>query len=139
MHKLAAEHPRGSFLYLRFVAGAQWHRETWVAMAHSRGSGPRLLMLAACTLDEDTRTLSLDSPKQGFDFMMAVSVVGFFFKQAPNAASVEVFASIAPVDEQAHCQSASQVKLCVGWRGKLQDSGACCFLLLVQFGPATQS
>jgi len=109
---------RGDFIHLRFIAG-DWHKCAWAAVSHRRGSAPRMLMLACCSLDEASRRLSIDDTTEGyFDFMMAVSLVGYF-QDAPRGQSISVYWALAPVNEAKTFDSAAQVELHENWKEQL--------------------
>lgn len=117
LYKVAQQLDRGSFVYLRFVAGRAWQREAWAAIAYVRGSGPRLVMLAACTLRGCH--LSADVISGSFCCMMAVTFVGLFFKEAPRGADLEVYWA-SPQLAGATPESAAEALLPADWRQRMK-------------------
>lgn len=122
LHKAMTEHPNGSFLHIKFVAGPDWHCEAWVALAHLRGSRPKLSLLAKCTLDTGSRMVSMSKSESGFDFIMGVSLAGEMLQTAPREFfdDVHVYCARAPVEEPA-IPCASAVKLPADWGERLRD------------------
>jgi CRISPR/Cas system CMR-associated protein Cmr5 small subunit len=122
LHRILKSQPSGSFQHVRFVTGADWHQGTWVALSHLRGSGPRISILACCSLDELSLLLTIDEPEAGFEHVLGVSVLGKLLKAVPaeQLVMLHVFVAPAPVDERAVDGSGSTVRLCRDWPAKLR-------------------
>ena len=97
-----AKQPGGAFLHFRFEVGPDWRKEAWVVLSHMRGSRPRLTILAQCSLDADSRCLSIDGPEVGFEFTLSTSFVGDALREAPGNLldQVCIYVAPAPVEEQ---------------------------------------
>ena len=79
----------GEFVHLR-VCAAGWSRDFWAAMSHTRGSGPRLLMVGPCAVDVPSGSLTVGLISQMHDFMPAVSLFGAVLRRAPSFDGLEV-------------------------------------------------
>ncbi len=79
----------GHFLRFRIELGA-WTRESWALVAHSRGSGPRLLMVGPAQLETTSRRLSMAEIDDRFDYMKSVSFFGLILREAPSIAGLQV-------------------------------------------------
>ena len=122
LHKALVGQPRGSFHRLRLVTGPAWHRVTWVALGHLRGSGPRVSLFASSSIDLTSRRLSIDDPKDGFSYILGISLIGHLIKDSPHDHPLELYWSPAPADRtpQAACASAREIRLVPGWEEKLR-------------------
>jgi hypothetical protein len=109
--------PAGSFHYLRFVGPENWHVDTWLALGHFRLAGPKVAMFASCTFCPDSREVSVDFEAKGYTFIMDVSVIGLFFKQAglTRLKDLQVFWSPAAHDRASVQLSPDIVTLVPSW------------------------
>jgi len=73
----------GEYIRLRCEVG-NWSCVAWSVMSHTRGSGPKLLMLAPCSFDPVGKCLSISMVGNMLDFMHAVSFFGLLLRGAPQ-------------------------------------------------------
>lgn len=125
IYKLAQEVGRGTFLNVRFQAGG-WAVESWALVAHIRGSGPRMVMLACCTLQEEARLLRIDLVNGVHKIIMCVTFVGLFFKEAPPDIDIEVHCAPVIVDDQG-LASIAEARLSPDWREQVREKQRRCF------------
>lgn len=119
VYRLAQEVGRGGFLNFRFKAGA-WYCESWAVVAHCRGVAPRMVVLASCTLNEQSCLLSVDTLGDIFNCLLCVSFLGLFFKQAPPGEDVEVFCSPVTVERKG-MRSVAVVLVRAGWSDEVRQ------------------
>ena len=89
LNVVVREKLHGQFVHLRTGAGA-WSTSAWVVICHTRGSGPRLLMLAPCRLLGTEVRLAINVVDGVFEFTMAVSFFGNTLRRAPTLDGLEV-------------------------------------------------
>ena len=114
--------PVGTFFHLRVCVGDAWQRTTWFVLAHRRGAGPRMVMVAPASLDSTTLRLSLDFDNSLYDFMMAVTFIGLILKVAPRDRNIVVQWAQAPIDEGVLLSRCDEVQLRRDWSGHVASS-----------------
>ena len=123
----------GTFLYVRMLGSDDYHVETWAVTGYRRGARPKMIMLGACELQADGRTVVATFDREtGFDFHLAVSFFGILAKAAHEHAILEVHCAVAPADKTHHVASTTQIYLKEDWRHLVASTEQQLFPSLVQ-------